>query len=177
MFRRTSVSLLSLSLMLMLVASTGVAQDRRRLGPKARAGMTAGSGAALGAGIGTLFKGKRGAGIGALLGGGGATAAWLLKNENSRRRLGKYGQPVATIGAGTALAAGVGALVGGKRGAGIGALLGGGATTAGYLLAKRDRRPEYYSSNNGYYSPARNSYYRPSAYRATRRRTTRRCYC
>ena len=171
--------------MLMLAASTSMAQDRRRLGARARAGMTAGSGAALGAGAGALLRGKRGAATGALLGGGGATAAWLLKNRNSRRRLGKYGQPVATIGAGTALGAGVGALLGGKRGAGIGALLGGGATTAGYLLAKRDRRPEYYSSNNGYYrsgngyySPVRSrSVYRPAAYRTARRRTTRRCYC
>jgi hypothetical protein len=155
-------SLVSLTLILMLAAPATFAQGRRRsrLGPKARAILTAGAGAGLGAGVGALIRGKRGAATGALLGGGGATALWLLKNKNSRRQLGKYGQPIATIGSGTAIGAGVGALVGGKRGAGIGALLGGGGTTLGYLIAKRNRNNNnYYNNGSRYYNGSSRRYY------------------
>lgn len=169
MLKRNFASFVTLLLILTLVAPATFAQERRRsrLGPKARAILSAGAGAGIGAGLGGLIGGKRGAGVGALLGGGGATAAWLLKNNQSRRRLGKYGQPIATIGTGTALGAGVGALVGGKRGALVGAALGGGGTTAGYLLTHRNRR-----NNNRY---AYNAY---PANRSTRRYVSRRaCRC
>jgi uncharacterized membrane protein len=63
-----------------LLAPASFAQ--RRLGPKARATITIGSGAAIGAGVGGLFRGKKGAAIGALLGGGGTTAVYLLRNRN-----------------------------------------------------------------------------------------------
>lgn len=171
MAKRSLVSVLSLLLMMLLTAPASFAQDRNRPGAKGRAGLTAGAGAGIGAGIGALLGGKRGAATGALLGGGGATAAWLLKNRNGRRRLGKYGQPIATIGSGTALGAGVGNLVDrrGKKGAAVGALLGGGATTAGYLLAKR-RNNNRYASNNRY---ATNSPYYGNSYRSTARRTRR----
>jgi hypothetical protein len=124
--------------------------------------------------VGGLLGGKRGAGVGALLGGGGATAAWLLKNRNDRRRLGRYGQPIATIGTGTALGAGVGALVRGKRGALIGAALGGGGTAAAYLLTNRNRRPRYAYNNGGSYAPARR-YYTSNSRRRTRARRSCRC--
>ncbi len=169
--KRSYVSLFSLLLIMLLVAPAGFAQDRRRLGAKGRAGLSAGAGAGIGAGIGALAGGKRGAATGALLGGGGATAAWLLKNKRGRRQLGKYGQPLATIGAGTALGAGVGNLVGrrGKKGAAVGALLGGGGTAAGYLLTNRRR-------NNNRYSYAPSNRYRST--RSTRaRRTSRRACC
>ncbi|MBA3441715.1 MAG: hypothetical protein H0T92_17795 [Pyrinomonadaceae bacterium] len=173
MAKKSLASITSLLLILMLATPNVWAQDRRRYGSKARAGLSAGAGAAVGAGIGALLGGKSGAAKGALLGGGGATAAWLLKNKNSRRRLGKYGQPIATIGAGTALGAGAGALFGGKKGAAVGALLGGGGTTAGYLLAQRNRREEYSPSyGNNYYG-------RPTYRRTTSRRynSRRACRC
>jgi hypothetical protein len=127
-----------------LVGVPSSSAQNRRLSPKARAALTAGAGAAIGAGVGAIVGGGKGAAVGALLGGGGATAGWLIKNDRSRRRLGKYGQPIATIGAGTALGAGVGALIGGAKGAAAGALLGGGGTTAGYLLSKRKGSDRYY---------------------------------
>jgi hypothetical protein len=106
MLRKTLVSAVSLTLMILLAAPASFGQDRRRrLGPRARAIMTAGAGAGIGAGVGALLGGRRGAAAGALLGGGGATAVWLLRNRDSRRRLGRYGQPIATIGAGTAIGA------------------------------------------------------------------------
>ncbi len=155
MQRKIFASAIAFVLVAMLAVPATFAQDRRRsrLGPRARAVLTAGAGAGIGAGVGALVGGRRGAGAGALLGGGGATAYWLLRNRRDRRRLGRYGQPIATIGAGTALGAGVGALVGGGRGAAIGAALGGGGTTAGYLIANRRRR-------NSSYRPryARNTY-------------------
>lgn len=174
MLKRSSASLLILSLIVLLAAPSTFAQDRRsRTGAKGRAGLSAGAGAGIGAGIGALLGGRRGAATGALLGGGGATAAWLLKNRDGRRRLGKYGQPLATIGAGSALGAGVGNLIDrrGKKGAAVGALLGGGASTAGYLLTRRNRNSNRYAYNN---APAYSNRYRSSA-RA--RRSTRRCRC
>lgn len=174
MAKRSLASVLSLLLIVLLAAPASFAQDRRRLGAKGRAGLTAGAGAGIGAGIGALLGGKRGAATGALLGGGGATAAWLLKNKNGRQRLGKYGQPLATIGSGAALGAGVGNLVDrrGKKGAAVGALLGGGATTAGYLLAKR-RNNNRYASNSSDYGNS----YRSTTRRKARRTSRRACRC
>ena len=166
MRRKTSTSLISLALILCLAAPASFAQGRRRrsrLGPRTRVILTALAGAGLGAGVGALVGGKRGAASGALLGGGGATAFWLLKNRNSRRRLGRYGQPIATIGAGTALGAGVGTLLGGRRGAGLGALLGGGGTTAGYFISRRDRRRRFYSNDYGRGYERRNRFRRSFA--------------
>jgi hypothetical protein len=176
MVKRSLTSLFSLLLILALAAPLTLAQDRRsRLGAKGRAGLSAGAGGAVGAGIGALLGGRRGAATGALLGGGGATAAWLLKNDRSRRRLGKYGQSFATIGAGSALGAGVGNLIDrrGKKGAAVGALLGGGATTAGYLLAKR-RNNNRYAYNS---APTYSSRYRSTRTTRTRRTTRRACRC
>ena len=173
MLKRSSASLLILSLIVLLAAPSTFAQDRSRTGAKGRAGLSAGAGAGIGAGIGALLGGKRGAATGALLGGGGATAAWLLKNRDGRRRLGKYGQPLATIGAGSALGAGVGNLIDrrGKKGAAVGALLGGGASTAAYLLTRRNRDNNRYAYNN---SPAYSNRYRSTT---RTRRSSRRCRC
>ena len=46
-----------------------------------------GIGAGAGAATGGLIKGKRGAVIGAIAGGGAATALWLYKNRRERRRI------------------------------------------------------------------------------------------
>lgn len=85
MFRRTCFTAISLMLILCMAAPVSFAQ-RRRLGPKARAAITIGSGTAIGAGIGALVGGGRGAGIGALLGGGGTAAAYLIGTRRNRHR-------------------------------------------------------------------------------------------
>jgi len=59
--------------------------------------------------------------------------------ESRRRGLGPTGRAVLTIAAPAAIAAGVGALVGGKKGAAVGALLGGGGGAVYYLIKNRRR--------------------------------------
>ncbi|HYP26986.1 MAG TPA: hypothetical protein VE262_09725 [Blastocatellia bacterium] len=46
-----------------------------------------GAGAGAGAITGGVIKGKKGAVVGALIGGGSATALWLYKNRTTRRRI------------------------------------------------------------------------------------------
>jgi len=46
-----------------------------------------GIGAGAGAGTGALVKGKKGAALGALIGGGTATGIWLYKNRTERRKI------------------------------------------------------------------------------------------
>ena len=60
--------------------------------------------------------------------------------ERNRRGIGSTGRAVLTVAAPAAIAAGVGAIVGGKKGAVVGALLGGGGGAAYYLLKNRRRR-------------------------------------
>lgn len=63
-------------------------------------------------------------------------------NEGRRYRrngLDSTGRAVLTVAAPAAIAAGVGALLDGKKGAAIGALLGGGGGAAYYLIRNRDR--------------------------------------
>lgn len=74
---------LTLLLAALLFTATSSMAQTRRLGPKARAAITIGSGTAIGAGVGALIKGKKGAAIGALLGGGGTAAAYLLKTRRN----------------------------------------------------------------------------------------------
>ena len=81
--RKLSVSVACL--LFVVLWATPAALGQRRLGPKARAAVTIGSGAAIGAGVGGIFSGKKGALIGALLGGGGAGAVYLLRNRNDNR--------------------------------------------------------------------------------------------
>ncbi len=149
MSNKKFVSVIGLFLILLLAAPASFAQERRRsrLGPKTRAALSAGAGTGLGAAVGALIGGKRGAASGALLGGGAGTTAWLLKNKRDRNRLGRYGKPIATIGSGAALGAGLGTAVGGGRGAAIGGLIGGGGTTAGYYINKRRNRNNRYRRN------------------------------
>ena len=51
------------------------------------AALVIGSGAGAGALVGGVTKGKKGAAIGALIGGGAATGLWLYKNRRERRRI------------------------------------------------------------------------------------------
>jgi hypothetical protein len=57
-----------------------------------------------------------------------------------RNRNGSTGRAILTVAAPAAIGAGVGTLMGGKKGAVVGALLGGGAGAAYYLLRNRGRR-------------------------------------
>jgi len=51
------------------------------------AALVIGSGAGAGALVGGVTKGKKGAAIGALIGGGAATGLWLYKNRREKRRI------------------------------------------------------------------------------------------
>jgi hypothetical protein len=61
-------------------------------------------------------------------------------NEGRRGGIGSTGRAILTVGAPAAIGAGIGALMGGKKGAAVGALLGGGGGAAYYLIKKRGRR-------------------------------------
>lgn len=63
--------------------------------------------------------------------------------DRNRSRLGSTGRALLTIGAPAAIAAGVGALLGGKKGAAVGALLGGGGGAAYYLIRNRRDRDRF----------------------------------
>ena len=51
------------------------------------AALVIGTGAGAGALVGGVTKGKKGAAIGALIGGGAAAGLWLYKNRRERRRI------------------------------------------------------------------------------------------
>ena len=51
------------------------------------AALVIGTGAGAGALVGGVTKGKKGAAIGALIGGGAATGLWLYKNRREKRRI------------------------------------------------------------------------------------------
>ena len=59
---------------------------RDRLGSTGRAILTVAAPAAIGAGVGALVSGKKGALVGALLGGGGGAAYHLIRNRRDRDR-------------------------------------------------------------------------------------------
>jgi hypothetical protein len=61
-------------------------------------------------------------------------------NDWGRDGIGSTRRAILTVGAPAAIAAGLGAIVGGGKGAGIGALLGGGGGAGYYLLRNRGRR-------------------------------------
>ena len=128
--------LLALILVWTLLVVTGTlvsadGQERRRhkskFGRKARtAAIIAG-----GAGVGALVAGKKGAAIGA-----GGAGLYAFNRKAARRHFRGKTRTAGTVLSGTALGAGTGAAVGGKRAAAIGA----GAGAAGsYLYTRRKR--------------------------------------
>jgi hypothetical protein len=128
--------LLALILVWALLVVTGTlvsadGQTRRRhkskFGRKARtAAIIAG-----GAGVGALVAGKKGAAIGA-----GGAGLYAFNRKAARRHFRGKTRTAGTVLSGTALGAGTGAAVGGKRAAAIGA----GAGAAGsYLYTRRKR--------------------------------------
>ena len=125
--------LLSL-LCIMMLALTSVplvsAQDRTpsRFGRKARTAAIIGGGAAAGA----LVAGKKGAAIGA-----GSGALYAMNRKAARENFNSRNRRIGTVLGGTALGAGVGAAVGGKRSAAVGALAGAGGS---YIYTKRSRK-------------------------------------
>ena len=126
-------SLLSLLCLIVLTATTAplaVAQDRTpsRFGRKARTAAIIGGGALAGA----LIAGKKGAAIGA-----GSGALYAMNRGAARRNFSSRNRRIGTVLGGTALGAGIGAAVGGKRSAAVGALAGAGGS---YIYTKRSRR-------------------------------------
>jgi hypothetical protein len=63
--------------------------------------------------------------------------------RSRRNGLGSTGRAILTVAAPAAIAAGVGALIGGKKGAAVGALLGGGGGAAYHLIRNRRDRDRY----------------------------------
>lgn len=121
------VIVLSLLVLAGTIVSTAEGQTRRhrsKFGRKARtAAIVAG-----GAGVGTLIGGKKGAAIGA-----GGAGLYAFNRRAARRHFRGRTRTVGTVLSGTALGAGVGGAVGGKRAAAIGAGAGAGAS---YLYSR-----------------------------------------
>jgi hypothetical protein len=84
-----------------------------------------------GAGVGALVGGKKGAAIGA-----GGAGLYAFNRRAARRHFKGRTRTIGSVGSGTALGAGIGGAVGGKRAAAIGAAAGGG----GSYLYSRNRR-------------------------------------
>ena len=124
---------------LLVVTGTIVSADgqtRRRhkskFGRKARtAAIVAG-----GAGVGALVAGKKGAAIGA-----GGAGLYAFNRKAARRHFRGKTRTAGTVLSGTALGAGTGAAVGGKRAAAIGAGVGAGGS---YLYSRHARRKHYH---------------------------------
>ena len=121
---------------LILLATTivpdvfGQTRRRSRFGRKARtAAIIAG-----GAGVGALAGGKKGAAIGA-----GGAGLYAMNRRAARRNFKGRTRTVGSVLSGSALGAGVGGAVGGKRAAAIGAVAGG-AGGYGYRRYKSRRR-------------------------------------
>jgi hypothetical protein len=122
--------LLCLTIMVASSASVATAQDRSssRFGRKARTAAIIGGGALAGA----LIASKKGAAIGA-----GSGTLYAMNRAAARRNFKPGTRRIGTVLGGTALGAGVGAAVGGKRAAAVGALAGAGGS---YVYTKRSRR-------------------------------------
>ena len=131
--------ILAFILVLSLLVLTGTVlsaegQTRRRhkskFGRKARTvAIIAG-----GAGVGALVAGKKGAAIGA-----GGAGLYAFNRKAARTHFRGKTRTAGTVLSGTALGAGVGGAVGGKRAAAIGA----GAGAAGSYLYRRKTRRRY----------------------------------
>ena len=104
------------------------AQGQSRFGRKARTAAIVGGGALAGA----LIAGKKGAAIGA-----GSGALYAMNRRAAQRNFSARNRRIGTVLGGTALGTGLGAAVGGKRAAAVGALAGAGAS---YVYTKRSRR-------------------------------------
>ena len=120
--------------MLAEVAMPTLAQQRRhksRFGRKARTvAIIAG-----GAGVGALVGGKKGAAIGA-----GGAGLYAFNRRAARRHFKGRTRTIGTVASGTALGAGAGSVVGGKKGGVIGALAGAGTS---YIVRRRQTRQRY----------------------------------
>ncbi len=123
-------SLLCLVLLTAASAPAASAQDRgtSRFGRKSRTAAVIGGGALAGA----LIAGKKGAAIGA-----GSGALYAMNRRAAQNNFSSRTRRIGTVLGGTALGAGIGGAVAGKRAAAVGALAGAGGS---YLYTKRSRR-------------------------------------
>ena len=93
--------------------------------------------AAAGAAVGALTKGKKGAAVGALAGGAGGYVWHKQGKRKNQLRATSKKSSAKMIGATAVAGAATGALIGGKKGALIGAGAGG---AGGYVLDKKTKR-------------------------------------
>jgi hypothetical protein len=130
MMKKLFLSCLCLIVLMAMAAPIVSAQERTRsrFGRKARTAAIVGAGA----GIGALVAGKKGAAIG-----GGSGALYAMNRSAARRNFSSRNRRIGTVLGGTALGAGLGAAVGGKRSAAVGALAGAGGS---YIYTKRSRK-------------------------------------
>lgn len=131
--------LLSLALVVLLATLVPVlGQDRRRrsrFGRKARTvAIIAG-----GAGVGALISGKKGAAIG-----GGGAGLYAMNRPAARRNFKRSTRRVGTVASGTALGAGVGSAIGGKKATLVGAAAGAGTSYVYTRKARSYRRTRRY---------------------------------
>ena len=113
------------------VAEAQTRRHKSRFGRKARTvAMMAG-----GAGVGALVGGKKGAAIGA-----GGAGLYAFNRKAARRHFRGRTRTAGTVLSGTALGAGVGGAVGGRRAAAIGA---GSGALGSYIYRRNQRRRSY----------------------------------
>lgn len=129
--KRVFAALICLMILLTAIVPETMGQDRRRrsrFGRKARTAAIIGGGALAGG----LIGGKKGAAIGA-----GGAGLYAFNRRAARRHFKGRTRTIGTVASGTALGAGVGGVVGGKRAAVVGAAAGAGG---GYLYRRSQRR-------------------------------------
>ncbi|CAN5158361.1 hypothetical protein BH18ACI2_BH18ACI2_28030 [soil metagenome] len=126
--KRALATVVCLFVLMAATAPMAAAQGRSRFGRKARTAAIIGGGALAGA----VVAGKKGAAIGA-----GSGALYAMNRRAAQRNFSSRNRRIGTVLGGTALGAGLGAAVGGKRAAAVGALAGAGGS---YIYTKKSRR-------------------------------------
>ncbi len=126
--KRALATVVCLLVLMAATAPIAEAQGRSRFGRKSRTAAIIGGGALAGA----VIAGKKGAAVGA-----GSGALYAMNRQAAQRNFSSRNRRIGTVLGGTALGAGLGAAVGGKRSAAVGALAGAGGS---YLYTKKSRR-------------------------------------
>lgn len=140
--RKFMIALICFFLVGTTLVADAEAQRRTRFGRKARtAAIVAG-----GTGAGALIGGKKGA----LVGAGGSTL-YAVNRRAARRNFKRRNRTIGNVAGGTLVGTGLGAAIGGGKGAAIGALAGGGGS---YVLDRRNRNKNKrrYASNRRRYA-------------------------
>lgn len=131
MQHKSIVTLICLFIVAATLVPTVAAQDgrRTRFGRKSRtAAIIAG-----GTGAGALIGGKKGALVGA-----GAGTLYSVNRGAARRNFKRRNRTIGNVAGGTLVGTGLGAAIGGGKGAAIGAIVGGGAGAGSVYVQGRD---------------------------------------